>query len=242
MRYIFSFLLLFFSIAVFAQLNFSFSQNKNELAEWSQSFNITHGHENEIFDRSTEISLGYIFRMPSERIEIAPSLSYAFTKQETFPNEATFTEIAYGTLEFHQFNFNCDFKIYPLDFTNNNRPTIIQQDNSILKQGLYIFASPSLSIFRPNYYLERIGVDDINREFLFFEFRYGGGLGFDVGISKNITISPFIAWYQINELPNDFLRQYDFDGGITFLRDESTTFKQRQIGINVVFEFLKLNK
>lgn len=240
MKYFLLFTLsLVFTINVSAQLHLSYSENRNDLKDWNRFFRITRGIGEDIFNRATEINMGYALKLPTEQIKIIPSIGYSFTEKETFLNEATFTEITYGTLAFHQVNCNFNFKIYPLDFFNIEQLTANQRNYDVLTQGLYFLATPSLSIFRPNYSLQRIGVNDINRDFLFFEFRYGVGLGFDFQVAKNITISPFIAWHKINELPNNFLMQYSLDGGFISVDNPTSIFRQRQIGVNVIFEFIQ---
>ena len=148
----------------------------------------------QLFDQGWSAGVDYWFRLKNKRIEFLPELNYAQlnnSQEDYSENKASI----------YSFFFNTN--IYFLDFAGDCDCPTWSKEGPTLKKGLFLQLSPGIS-----YWDASVGTgDDVfaNRP---VAFSIGGGLGFDLGISDLVTITPVVnARYfpevSIENMPRD---------------------------------------
>lgn len=244
------FFILFNTCLVYSQISVSASVNNNDAKDWNLFFYDLHPFEGKrMYQNSYELGLGYLIRMKKVRVDIHPILSHAIGKGDVYGYTAALVndEIveAEAVFKLRQTNLNLLTKIYPLSFTSPNKPNIPTKNKLGFKRGWYVLFNPSVSLLSSSYSLEAIGDRAvISRRFNSTEFRFGLGTGFDIGLPQNLTISPFIIWHKMKNVPNKFINEHALDicqlcPNNTIIHEEATQFNQVQIGINFIVELGK---
>ncbi len=189
---------------MFGQINLSSYFSKINAKDWQSQIDSKLGNQNNLnYQQAFSFGVSYWFRLPQRRIEFTPEISYAdFEGQYTYPNDGTFDV----DIHFHQFNFHTN--IYFLDFEGDcHCPTFGKQD-PILKKGLFFQISPGVMFSSYN-----VNNGDISKA---TSFQIGAGLGLDIGLSENFTITPIVRLKQHFNVNWVNLDQYLIEGNGDF--------------------------
>lgn len=171
-------LLLFFALNAQAQfgVNGKYLSPQND---WQISAAFSGQETNtQLYDRGWSAGVDYWFRLKNFRVEFLPELNYTLISNST-PN---FTQ---NKASIYSLFFNVN--VYFLDFAGDCDCPTWSKEGPTLKKGLFLQLSPGLS-----YWDAQVGVgDDVlaNRPTV---FSIGAGLGFDLGISDLVTITPMV--------------------------------------------------
>jgi hypothetical protein len=145
---------------------------------WQEVFGSINGSYN---DQLSSVSAMYWFRLKEKRIEFLPEIGY-FTSLKKRVDEGSPNQVRGVFIQ-----WNADF--YFLDFANDcNCPTFSKQSD-VLQRGLFAEITPGLE-FR------KLDIDYVNdntldtRKFNETVMKVYAGLGFDLGLSDLITITP----------------------------------------------------
>jgi len=232
----FAFMLL--ATTTHAQLGVSLSTSFNDANDWNKHFFDQHyflEEKSKMFETSYEINLGYLFHLPNYRIDFYPNLGYSRAQNSSYYYLASPSENYLADFNFHQYNISLMTKIYPLDFKSKNQATVIKSNNNVLKKGLFLIFNPSISIINMGFSYELPNANISQNTYQ--TYRLGYGIGFDFGIHKNLTISPFAMWHSMNA-PNHTIVNFfqeAFPQSSPILLDEKTTFRQVQLGVQILF-------
>lgn len=159
------------------------------------------------FTMGAGVGVDYWFRLKNHRLEFTPELSYQReldTRSEKLP-----------ALQASSFQFKFNTNIYPLDFLNDCECPTFDKDGEFLKKGFFISLHPGIDYGN----LRTRGEDittPINDEH--FWFIAGAGVGFDFGVSKLLTITPYFRW--LRYLNADF-------------QDQAFNFNQNNFGVRL---------
>ena len=196
--------LLFFCNSISAQLNLSTFYSKINATDWQTQIDSKLGNQNNLnYNQAFTFGLSYWFRLPQKRVEFTPEISYAdFEGEYVFPNDGQFNV----DIHLHQLNFHTN--IYILDFAGDcNCPTFGKQE-PIFKKGLFLQVSPGVMFSSYN-----VNEGDVSNA---TSFQIGAGIGLDIGLSENFTITPIFRakqHFNVNWLNLD---QYLIEGNENF--------------------------
>ncbi|MFT7120886.1 MAG: hypothetical protein ACJAZ9_001064 [Neolewinella sp.] len=119
-----------------------------------------------------EVALHYWFRLPKNRIEFQPTAYYASAKSEALNGK--FNEVGF------QFKTN----IYLFDLEGDCGCPTFGKQGPALQKGIFLQLSPGYARYTFN---QGLGLEDVNNN----GFTLGGGIGWDLGVSNLLTITPF---------------------------------------------------
>ena len=177
---IFLILLLFIPFASKAQIGIAAGGTLNRAKGWI----ITDLNNNMKYDlpgNSLFLSLNYEFSIQNYRIAFVPEIGGAL-----FENDI----IDLGTFKNKTLRFQLNTHIYFLDFEGDcDCPTFSKKGNP-LKKGLFLNISPGVSYFANT--LETL-TSNITDNLI--KPNIGAGLGYDIGVNKNITLTTFANAY-----------------------------------------------
>lgn len=221
-RWCFSFIFLSPLISI-AQIGVSVGGTLNNAAGWA----ITDLNNSTTYDlpgNSYFLSLNYEFSSKNYRIAFVPEIGGAL-----FENEI----IDLGTFINKTLRFQLNAHIYFLDFKGDcDCPTFSKKGNP-LKKGLFLNISPGVSFFANTVETRNTNTTDI-----LIKPNIGAGLGYDIGVNENITITTFANTYYLSKLT--------WPGLINLLNDPSTgnktangvtSLSQIQAGITLRYHF-----
>lgn len=210
-------------ITSIAQIGVSAGGTLNNAAGWD----ITDLNNSTTYDlpgNSYFVSLNYEFSSKNYRIAFVPEIGGAL-----FENEI----IDLGTFINKTLRFQLNTHIYFLDFKGDcDCPTFSKKGNP-LKKGLFLNISPGVSVFANTVETRNTNITDI-----LIKPNIGAGLGYDIGLNENITITTFANAYYLSRLT--------WPGLINLLNDPSTgnkiangvtSLSQIQTGITLRYHF-----
>jgi len=206
-----------------AQIGVSVGGTLNNATGWA----ITDLNNSTTYDlpgNSYFVSLNYEFSSKNYRIAFVPEIGGAL-----FENEI----IDLGTFKNKTLRFQLNTHIYFLDFKGDcDCPTFSKKGNP-LKKGLFLNISPGVSFFANTVKTRNTNITDI-----LIKPNIGAGLGYDIGLNENITITTFANAYYLSRLT--------WPGLINLLNDPSTgnkiangvtSLSQIQAGITLRYHF-----
>ena len=177
---IFLILLLIIPFTSKAQIGIAAGGTLNRAKGWI----ITDLNNNMKYDlpgNSLFLSLNYEFSIQNYRIAFVPEIGGAL-----FENDI----IDLGTFKNKTLRFQLNTHIYFLDFKGDcDCPTFSKKGNP-LKKGLFLNISPGVSYFANT--LETLTSNSTDN---LIKPNIGAGLGYDIGVNKNITLTTFANAY-----------------------------------------------
>jgi hypothetical protein len=178
--------LLLFSVAdASAQFGVRAKYNMNSFSDWDEYLdeNIT-GNIDNIFSSNLEVGVDYWFRLKSHRIEFMPEIAMGLKSSSAYDKQAT-------TSNFSYFAFNFNTHIYLFDLEGDcDCPTFSKQGPS-LKKGFFISFSPGILYNKKDIEIEQMESNYSSNQ---LNFRFGLGIGYDIGLSDLFTITPIISY------------------------------------------------
>ena len=182
---IFLILLLFIPFTSDAQIGIAAGGTLNRAKGWI----ITDLNNNMKYDlpgNSLFFNLNYEFSIQNYRIAFVPEIGGAL-----FENDI----IDLGTFINKTIRFQLNTHIYFLDFKGDcDCPTFSKKGNP-LKKGLFLNISPGVSYFANT--LETLTSNSTDN---LIKPNIGAGLGYDIGVNKNITLTTFANTYLFSGL------------------------------------------
>lgn len=183
------FLLSLIGTSISAQYGVRAKYNMNSFTGWNNYLDGAPQPIEDIFSSNFEVGVDYWFRLKNKRVEFTPELLYGLqTKTEA------------SSLTYFGFNWNTSFYVFDLS-GDCDCPTFSKQGPSIQK-GFFINIAPGVLYSLRNVSNE---VTELSLDNQQINFRLGVGVGFDIGISDLLTISPMVSYnispsHQFNEL------------------------------------------
>ncbi len=223
LKKIFLILLLIIPFTSKAQIGIAAGGTLNRAKGWI----ITDLNNNMKYDlpgNSLFLSLNYEFSIQNYRIAFVPEIGGAL-----FENDI----IDLGTFKNKTLRFQLNTHIYFLDFKGDcDCPTFSKKGNP-LKKGLFLNISPGVSYFANT--LETLTSNSTDN---LIKPNIGAGLGYDIGVNKNITLTTFANAYFFSGLTWPGLSNLlaiPSTGNKT--ADGKTNLSQIQAGITLRYHF-----
>lgn len=186
MRLIYSCLFLLASLSLSAQFGTSGTYLNAQADGWESTTTQDGEPAIALPGSGWQASIDYWFRLPNLRIEFLPTLAYSQQESELRNLPAT------ATTQGLHFYFNTNFYLFDLQ-GDCDCPTW-SKEGPTLEKGLYFQISPGVSYF--NFNMDEVSTEASTSA---LAFSIGGGVGFDIGLSDLITITPLA---QLRYYPN----------------------------------------
>ncbi|MEZ5044039.1 MAG: hypothetical protein R2828_29355 [Saprospiraceae bacterium] len=170
---------LFFSFSLQAQFGVKGAYHFSDAADW-QAFSTENGAAESIIGNGWSVGVDYWFRLKKHRVEFLPELNYSLLQQD-FPNLGWSNDAS-----FTSFFFNTNLYIFDLK-GDCDCPTFSKQGPT-LKKGVFIQLSPGIS-----YAASELTLPSTTLKANTVAFSIGAGIGFDLGLSDLLTLSPMLG-------------------------------------------------
>ena len=183
-----------------AQIGISGSYQLNNSHDWKLTNVLNNSEEINLLGNGPAIGIDYWFRLKSVRIEFLPELNFArFSKAIDFSGKPE-TQATYLGLFFNTNFYFLDF------FSDCDCPTWSKQSDGLAK-GLFLQLSPGISMVNQKTIFNE-GSNTLKAENWIPSI--GAALGFDIGVSDLVTISPKAGfryytsteWSGLNDINN----------------------------------------
>jgi hypothetical protein len=217
------FLLFFVPFTSDGQIGISSGGTLNRAEGWVIT-DLNNNLKNNLPGNSLFLSLTYEFSIQKYRIAIVPEVGGALFKNE-IADLGTFTN--------KTFRFQLNTHIYFLDFKGDCDCPTFSKKGSPLKKGLFLNVAPGIS-----YFANTVNPLTSPTTDYFIKPNIGAGLGYDIGLTKNITLTTFTNAY--------FFSKLTWPGLINLLAvpstgnktaDGETNLTQIQAGIGLRYHF-----
>ena len=217
------FLLFFVPFTSDGQIGISAGGTLNRAEGWVIT-DLNNNLKNNLPGNSLFLSLTYEFSIQKYRIAIVPEVGGALFKNE-IADLGTFTNKTY--------RFQLNTHIYFLDFRGDCDCPTFSKKGSPLKKGLFLNVAPGIS-----YFANTVNPLTSPTTDYFIKPNIGAGLGYDIGLTKNITLTTFTNAY--------FFSKLTWPGLINLLAvpstgnktaDGETNLTQIQAGIGLRYHF-----
>ena len=210
------FLLMTFSCSLAGQWGVRVGYNLNQTSSWDEFFSTIEGSNQSVFDNSISLEVDYWLRLPNQRIEFYPYISYHRASSNLAISETS--------LSLRQIGAGLKTHIYLLDLIDDCDCPTFSKQGGLFKKGFFLLGGIGVDFSEKGVANE--GFRDGN-----IDFRGTIGLGLDLGVNDLVTISPFIAFNRYfdvswHELGNSFGQP-----GV----DVSSHLNQLQLGVRIGF-------
>jgi len=166
------------------------------------------------FNNGYTLSLDYWFRLKDYRVEFLPELSYSgYDNLVERDGETSFSPSLDANLNILAFSFNT--QIYLFDIEGDCDCPTWGKEGGFFNKGFYFMAGPGISLVQ---HTDEINFADGSEEPSIIDestirLMLSAGAGFDIGITKAITLTLFgkFKWHSANQW-----------GGLNTLLDSST--------------------
>ncbi len=178
-------IIFFFAFTAFANAQFGVAvkYEKNNYKAWQQLYDF---NQDRLYAADLTFGVNYWLRLKKYRVEFLPEVSYTIWNGESTISGIIPTEQYSSGLT--RIGFQIHTQIYPMDLEGDCNCPTWGKDNSFIKKGFYFSLSPGVDYLIHDLVYE--GESQENQNSLAFKIGVGGGL--DIGVSKLITISPFV--------------------------------------------------
>ncbi|MDX1667611.1 MAG: autotransporter domain-containing protein [Saprospiraceae bacterium] len=163
-----------------AQLGFKAYYHLNKAESWEMASVDGKLADESILPDGTAFGVDYWFRLKNRRIEFISEITYAHYRQDDLIN---------ARFESSWYSFFLRTNIYPFDFFSDcDCPTFSKQE-SPLRRGFFVQLVAGLSWID-----QRIEAPSFSADTDHLAFGTGLGLGYDLGLSNLITLTPTAGW------------------------------------------------
>ena len=188
----------YFLCFLFSVILIPFSQAQFGISGQILSYPIVEWEE-QIGDNFHDISYGgaidYWMRLKNYRWEMVPTISFNTSSKVSSESVAGGSDINMSAYKFHFKN-----NVYPLDFKNDCDCPTFSKQSGWFQKSLFIQLAPGYALHRVNVSPTEIieGIIPLDQNIHSFEVVLG--VGFDIGISDFLTISPYFNYvYNTNK-------------------------------------------
>ncbi len=170
-----------------AQWGIRTTYNLNSASKWDAFFSEIEGQNQKVFSTSIGLTADYWMRLPNQRIEFYPNISFHQAKTRLIGNFApgqlgTFTDI-----RLRQVGIGVITHFYLLDLLGDCECPTFSKQGSLIKKGFFLMAGLGGDYSQKS--IGEAGFRDGN-----IDLKFSGGIGLDIGLSDLITISPFLQY------------------------------------------------
>lgn len=179
---IFLFLALIFPLGSRAQIGLTLGGINNQAPGWI-IIDLNNASRIDLVGSAIYGGIDYEVDLNKFRLAILPEFNAAFYKKES---------IGLGTFTTRMYRFQINTHLYFLDFKGDCNCPTFSKKGSPLKKGLFLNISPGISFLQNS-----ISSGSFAEKNQIFSPNIGTGIGYDMGLSKHITLTIFLngAYY-----------------------------------------------
>ena len=219
--------LLFLGLSLFAQLGITGRYQFPQTSNWKLLTEPGDFNETELIGNGFSLGVDYWFRLKNARVEFLPELNFSLFQQVT-ANESR--------LNAHWLSLYFNTNLYLFDLKGDcNCPTFSKQ-GTLFQKGFFVQVSPGLSLMNHSI---RLPEDGDKLRTTMFAFSIGGGVGFDIGVSDLITVTPMGSVRYFPAATWDDLTRITLDAPEFQVPDEKSDIVLWQVGLRLGFRFDK---
>lgn len=212
------FLLLFFTSLVSAQVGLNGRYVLNDAKSWSIPL-VDGGQDLDLLEKGFAVGMDYWLRFKDLRIELLPELNYS-QYNTTIARQNIDTEVK-------MYSLLLNTNIYFLDMSGDCFCPTFYQEGPTLQKGLHLQVSPGLHYFDGT--LTGTGREASSST---LTYSIGAGLGFDLGLSKYLTITPIAGVRYFPGIEWDAIAEFFPADGPLFVEEKSSLL-QYSAGIRI---------
>ena len=206
-----------------AQFGLNAGYRVNEANKWKNYF-----EEQDFLKSGFTVGIDYWFRLKNKRIEFTPELAFSsFKSDNVYLNVLPYLDVVSLKSQIYSLYFNTN--IYFLDLENDCNCPTWGKSSDFLKKGLFLQVTPGLNYFQNSVENNVAGIEKAND----IAFSIGAGLGFDIGISNMLTLSPIVSYHYYFNVTWEGLSKPLGGGNENDEANETTDIKQFYAGIRI---------
>lgn len=187
-----SFALLFFAYTItWAQLGLSVGYANFNAPEWKTAIGAQEAmFDAPLFKLASRVGINYRLPLEKVRIEFLPSIEY-FNSEYLFHNLAFPDNEVREGIDLNIWGAYLNTKIYPFSFKADCTCPTFHQGGKVFEKGFFVKAILGAERITSDFYTVTDKVET-NSKVSDFAPSIGGGIGFDIGLSRFITLTPLI--------------------------------------------------
>ena len=215
-----------FTLNLSAQIGVNAGYRTNSADGWEKFF-----EGKDFLNQGFKVGVDYWFRLKKRRVEFTPELSY------TRFNSSFSTGSLIGQVdqEFTATFIGLDFhtNLYLLDFASDCDCPTFSKDGSILDAGFFVQLSPGVAYGDFSAASSSETGETRNESTNATAFKFGIGVGLDIGISDGFTITPMVNWQRYFGMEWENLGTFNTNDVIPEGADETTDLDQLFFGLKL---------
>ncbi len=235
MRLLLFIIFLSISTVSFSQFGVAAKYNSNNFNGHNSVLADTYQNADDLYSSGFEIGIHYWLRLKNYRVEFLPEIFYSSFSESNYE----FAISSSGANQLYNFKgtgigFNANTQIYLLDIEGDCDCPTWGKDGGFIEKGFFISISPgimSLSHDITTLTETSSTLQSVDTESSFL-FKLGLGVGVDIGLSKLITITPFVNYNFYPSMSPDFLPDLCPNCDLQL---ENSSINQIQAGLRVSF-------
>lgn len=212
------FFFLFFTSLASAQVGFNSRYVLNNAESWAVP-QVDGGEAPDLLETGFAVGIDYWMRFKDLRIEFLPELNYS-QYNTTLARQNINTEVK-------MYSLLLNTNIYFLDMSGDCFCPTFYQEGPTLQKGLHLQISPGLHYFDGT--INGTGTEASSST---VTYSIGAGLGFDLGLSKYLTITPIAGIRYFPGIQWEAITEFFPVDGPTVVEEKSSLF-QYSAGIRV---------
>lgn len=238
------------------QPTFSVMSHKGDLEEWDTYFRLFdyggYGNQTETaFKTGFSLGVGYLIPFNKAWIALHPTLDFTWFKRHDIDLFGAYPGYEGDTrmnLKMQQTNLNLNARFYPFNLWGDQQRIQNLSDWKSFQKLIFLNISPGLTIVKQDFYNGEtatylFGTTARAGEVDKLYFRSTLGIGFDLPILKELSLSPFASIHRIKNFSSDILYEHGNSicptcGIALFAVDEETVYMHYSFGVTVIFNFL----
>lgn len=174
-----------------AQLGLSLGYANFNVPEWERAI----GGQEAMFDvplfkLASRVGINYRLPLEKVRVEFLPSIEY-LSSGYLFRNLSSFGEQAREGIELNTWGAYLNTKVYPFSFKADCTCPTFHQGGKVFEKGFFVMAILGAERITSDFYtiIDKV---ETNSKVSDFAPSLGGGIGFDIGLSHFITLTPLV--------------------------------------------------
>lgn len=213
------------SISLSSQIGIRAGLNMNSYDQWSAIDPLVED-DADYLPTDIEVGINYWWRLKDYRVEFLPEVVYGFNNTTQLRSTAA----GERSLSRQYFQFKVNTQFYLFDMKEDcNCPTFSKQGPPIIK-GLFVYLAPGIA-----YHLHQAKLENETTENSSLHFMLSGGVGYDIGLTDLLTITPLVGVNLHFDDKNEVIEDWN-------LASANDTWNSISLGLRATFRFDYLQK
>jgi hypothetical protein len=189
---ILSLTLLFFAYTItWSQLGLSVGYANFNVPEWEKAIGAQEARfDAPLFKLASRVGINYRLPLEKVRIEFLPSIEYVNSRY-SFPNLSSLGNEVREGIDLNIWGAYLNTKVYPFSFKADCTCPTFHQGGKAFEKGFFLMTTFGAEQVTSDFYTV-IDKEETSSKVSDLTPIIGGGIGFDIGLSRFITLSPLV--------------------------------------------------